>query len=289
MYKEGEKMKVLLIPNFQKNNCEKVTFDVINILKEKNAEIYALYECKQYIKSELVAFISPQSIYKDFDFAITIGGDGTIIEAANILLEREIPIIGVNLGTLGFLAGIETNELNLIYDILCGEYSIDERTTLKVEIEHLNSKTTRFTAINDIVISKNAFSGIIDIDVECNGVETAKYRADGIIFSTASGSTAYAMSAGGPIMHPDIKGIALTPICAHSLFARTIILPESEQITVKTNAESVKKRVFVVADGLNSVDITEGDIIKISKYNKNIKFIRINGKSFYSSINKKLM
>ncbi len=282
-------MKVLLIPNFQKDGCEKITLDVIRILKEGNAEIFALYESKLYIKSESVAFISPENLSSDIEFAITIGGDGTIIEAANLLLEHEIPIIGVNLGTLGFLAGIETNELNLIYDILCGKYSIDERTTLKAEIEHSNGMKTQFTAINDIVISKNAFSGIIDIDVECNGVETAKYRADGVIFSTASGSTAYAMSAGGPIMNPDVKAIALTPICAHSLFARTIILPENEQITVKTNAESIKRKVFVVADGLNSVDIEKGDVIKISKYDKNIKFIRISEKSFYSSVNSKLM
>lgn len=282
-------MKVLLIPNFQKISCEKVTLDVIRILKEGNAEIFALYESKSHIKSESVAFISPENLSSDIDFAITIGGDGTIIEAANLLLEHEIPIIGVNLGTLGFLAGIEIDEINLIYDILRGKYNIDERTTLKAEIEHINGEKTRFTAINDIVISKNAFSGIIDIDVECNGVETAKYRADGIIFSTASGSTAYAMSAGGPIMNPGVKAIALTPICAHSLFARTIILPENEQITVKTNAESVKRKVFVVADGLNSIDIEKGDIIKISKYNKNIKFIRNSEKSFYSSVNNKLM
>ena len=282
-------MKVLLIPNFQKNGCEKVTLMVMEILKQANTEIFALYESKPYIKNESVAFISPENLSQSFDFAITIGGDGTIIEAANLLLEYEIPIIGVNLGTLGFLAAIETNELNLIYNILSGKYSIDERTTLKAEIEHLNGTKTQFTAINDIVISKNAFSGIIDIDVECNGVETAKYRADGIIFSTASGSTAYAMSAGGPIMHPDVKAITLTPICAHSLFARTIILPENEQITVKTNAESVKKKVFVVADGLNSIDIEEGDVIKISKYSKNTKFIKIDGKNFYSSVNKKLM
>lgn len=282
-------MKVLLIPNFQKENCEKISLDVIKILNGGNAEIFALYESKPYIKSESVAFISPESLSSDFDFALTIGGDGTIIKASNLLLEHEIPIIGVNLGTLGFLTGIETDELNLISDILCGKYVIDERTTLKVEIEHSDGKITRFTAINDIVISKNAFSGIIDIDVKCNGVETAKYRGDGIIFSTASGSTAYAMSAGGPIMHPDVKAITITPICAHSLFARTIILPENEQITVKTNAESVKRKVFVVADGLGSVDIDEGDVIKISKYDKNIKFIQINGKSFYSSVNRKLM
>lgn len=282
-------MKVLLIPNFQKEYSEKISLNVISILKEGKAEIYALYESKPYIKSESVAFISPDNISSDFDFALTIGGDGTIIKASNLILEHEIPIIGINLGTLGFLAEIEKNELYLISEILNGNYDIDERTTLKAEIEHSSGRKTQFTAINDIVVSKNAFSGIIDIEVDCNNVPTAKYRGDGVIFSTSSGSTAYAMSAGGPIMHPDVKAIALTPICAHSLFARTIILPENEKITIKTNAELTKKRVFVVADGLNSVDIDNGDVIRISKYDKNIRFIRIKGKSFYSSINQKLM
>ncbi|MEE1280124.1 MAG: NAD(+)/NADH kinase [Oscillospiraceae bacterium] len=282
-------MKVLLLPNFQKNECFQITLKVIDVIKKAGADIFALDYNKQNINDDHLTYLSPNQINSDIDFAIAIGGDGTIIKAANLLLEREIPLIGVNLGTLGFLAGIEKDEIELLSSILAGKFTIDERMTLEVSICRQNGTQQCFTSINDVVICKNAFSGIIDLDVYCSDVPTAHYRADGIIFSTPSGSTAYAMSAGGPIMHPDVKAISLTPICAHSLLSRPIILPEYEEITVKTNADSAKRKVFVVADGLNSADVAENDIIKICRYEKNIKFISANEKSFYSAVNKKLM
>ncbi len=282
-------MKVLLLPNFKKDNCQYVLQCVIDILLKSNVRIFSLNENKDLIKQECVEYITPNQISSDIGFVITIGGDGTIIRAANLVLEHSIPIIGVNLGTLGFLADIEKNEIEVLKSVINGKYTIDKRMTLQVTVVKKNGKEHSFTAINDVAICKNAFSGIIDFDVFCSNTKTAHYRADGIIFSTASGSTAYAMSAGGPIMHPDVKAISLTPICSHLLMSRTIILPEYEEIIVKTNAESQKKHVFVVADGLNSIDIAEDDIIKIKRYCKDIRFIRVNDKSFYSAINKKLM
>ena len=152
-----------------------------------------------------------------------------------------------------------------------------------------NDKETKFTAINDIIILKNAPSGILDIDILCSGIETARYKADGVILSTASGSTAYAMSAGGPIIHPSVKAINLTPICAHSLLSRPIILPEFENITVKTNANNQEKRAYIVSDGINSIELNQNDDINVSRYEKNIKFVNIEGKNYYSAINTKLM
>ena len=282
-------MKVLLLPNYQKDGCEQIVLNVIDILKKENTEILSLNDNIEYIKDTAVSFIDPKEIDPTIDFAVTIGGDGTIIKAANLLLEPQIPLIGINLGTLGFLAGIEKDEIELLYSVLKGDYLVDERMTLQVSISHQDGRFQEYTAINDVVICKNAFSGIIDLDVICGEIPTAHYRGDGVIFSTASGSTAYAMSAGGPIMHPDVKAISLTPICAHSLLSRTIILPEYEEIVVKANADSNKRKVFVVADGLNSIDLSENDIVKIRKYSKNIKFICIKDKNYYSAINDKLM
>ncbi len=282
-------MRVLVLPNFQKHDCLNVTNTVIEVLKKGKTEILALTDTQKYLQHDFVSFISPDQINADIDLAVTIGGDGTIIKAANLLLEYEIPLIGVNLGTLGFLAGIEKNEINLLSSVIEGNYTIDERMTLQVSICHQDGTQNHFTAINDIVICKNAFSGIIDLDIFCGNIETAHYRADGVIFSTSSGSTAYAMSAGGPIIHPYVKAISLTPICAHSLLARTIVLPEYETINIKVNADSVRKKVFVVADGLHSVDVVESDVITIHRYNKNIKFLCLKGKNYYSAINKKLM
>ncbi|MBE6788222.1 MAG: NAD(+)/NADH kinase [Ruminococcaceae bacterium] len=281
-------MKVLLLPNFQKEECGSITCKVIEELAKDNVEILALSEVRAFFDDSRVRFVSSERLEKDISFAVAIGGDGTIIKSANLLLEYDIPLIGVNLGTLGFLATIEKDEIDLLHKITSGEYKLEERLTLQVSIGH-KDRVKKFTAVNDIIICKNAFSGILDIDICCADIKTANYRADGIIISTASGSTAYAMSAGGPIMHPSVKAITITPICAHSLLSRPIILPEFENISVKTNANLNKKQAFVVADGINSEQITQHDEITVSRYEKNIKFICVEGKSYYSAINKKLM
>ncbi len=283
-------MKALLLPNFQKQNCQKIIDEAVSILKSEGVEILCFETDIDKLNELGICSITKQDIAKEnIDFALTIGGDGTIIRAANLLLEQDIPIIGINLGTLGFLAGIEKDELELLRDVVKGNYKIDERTTLHISVKHPDKTEVEFTAINDIVICKNAISGIIDLNISCGGIKTAHYRADGVIISTASGSTAYAMAAGGPIMHPGVKGISITPICAHSLHARTIVLPEYEVININTDANSKRIKAFVVADGISSEEITEDDVIEIKRYEKNVKFISLNGKSFYSSIDNKLM
>ena len=281
-------LKILLLPNSNKEKCQNVVLDVIKQLKKDNVKILALDENKNEINSNDVTYISQENITSDISFAVAIGGDGTIIRAANLILEKEIPIIGINLGTLGFLAGIEKDEIELLHNLVVGKYSVEERLTLKAIVKS-DDKNTVFTAINDIIISKSAPSGILNIDVSCSGTQTARYRADGIILSTASGSTAYAMSAGGPIMHPSVKAISLTPICAHSLLSRPIILPEFEEVIINTNADNVEKQAFVVADGLRSVKLQKNDKIFVSRYQKNIKFVNIEGKNYYSAINQKLI
>ena len=281
-------MKVLLIPNTQKNDAIKIAKIVYNILIEKSVEIYAFNDCKPYFSNLNVYFIDENDNFKNIDIAFVIGGDGTIIGAANLLLESETPIFGINCGTLGFLAAIESCELEKINDVIKGNYIIEERITLRTTI-HSKQETTSFLAINDVVISKNTVTGILDIDIDCGNIRTAHYRGDGVIISTPSGSTAYAMSAGGPIMHPYVKAIAITPICAHSLKARTMVLPENEKISIKTNADFVNKSAYVVADGKNYKELLDGDTVEISRYNKNIKFVTLNTNNYYFNVNRKLM
>lgn len=281
-------MKVLLIPNTSKCDIKNITNDVISLLINKKVEIFALNEDKSFYNNNFFKYICGNDISGEIDFVIVIGGDGTILKAVSLTMEYEIPIIGINLGTLGFLAAIEKNEINLLNSILDGDYIIDQRMTLKATIFHQNNTRT-LCAVNDIVLSKNAITGILDIDVICGDVETAKYKCDGVIVSTASGSTAYAMSAGGPIMHPGVKAISITPVCSHSLYSRTIVLPENEKIILKSNADSKHKRAFVVADGINSEELYENDYVEIERYNKNINFVTLKHKNYYSSINTKLI
>lgn len=281
-------MKVLLIPNTQKDEAIKIAESVYNILNEKSVDIYSFCDCKTFFSELNINFINKTDDFKNIDIAFVIGGDGTIIGAANLLLESEIPIFGINCGTLGFLAAIESSEIEKIIDVIEGNYLIQERITLKTTI-HSKQESKSFLAINDVVISKNTVTGILDIDVECSNIKTAHYRGDGVIISTPSGSTAYAMSAGGPIMHPYVKAIAITPICAHSLQARTMVLPENEKISIKTNAGAVNKSAYVVADGKHYKELQDGDTVEISRYNKNIKFITLNTNNYYFTVNRKLM
>jgi len=281
-------MKILLIPNTQKEKAINIAKSVYNILIDKSVNLFAFSDCKAYFSEFNITFINKSDNLNNIDIAFIIGGDGTIIEAANILLKYEIPLFGINCGTLGFLAAIESNELERINDVIQGNYLIEERIALKTTI-HSKQDNTNFLAINDVVISKNTITGILDIDVNCSNIKTAHYRGDGVIVSTPSGSTAYAMSAGGPIMHPYVKAIAITPICAHSLQARTMVLPENEIITIKTNAGLVNKSAYVVADGKKYKELQDGDIVEISRYNKNIKFVTLNTNNYYFNVNNKLM
>lgn len=281
-------MKVLLIPNTQKENAMIVAKNVCEILSSNSVDIYAFSDCSSFFSEQNIFFLNDFESLCNIDIAFVIGGDGTIIRAANRLLEAEIPIFGINCGTLGFLASIESSELTKINDVIDGKYIIEERIALKTSINS-GGNTKTFFAINDVVISKNTVTGILDVDVDCNNMRIAHYRGDGIIISTPSGSTAYAMSAGGPIMHPYVKAIAITPICAHSLQARTMVLPENEKISIKTNAGKVNRSAFVVADGKNFEELRDGDVVEIVRNDKNIKFVTLNTNNYYFTVNKKLM
>ena len=281
-------MKILLIPNTKKENAIIVAKRVCKILSSRSIDIYAFSDCSSFFPEQNIIFINNFEKLNNIDIAFVIGGDGTIIGAANRLLEADIPIFGINCGTLGFLASIESSELDKINNVLDGKYIIEERVVLKASI-YSGKDSKSFLAINDVVISKNTVTGILDIDLTCSNIRTAHYRGDGVIISTPSGSTAYAMSAGGPIMHPYVKAIAITPICAHSLQARTMVLPENEIISIKTNAGSVDKSAYVVVDGKKFKELQDRDVIEIVRYDKNVKFVTLNTNNYYYNVNKKLM
>ena len=276
-------MNAILFPNFSSKDSMEITQKIVDKLISLNVSVYFENEIKEKLSHNSINFINLEDMH-DFIFAVVIGGDGTIIKSAKKLLEYGIPLVAVNLGHLGFLSSIEKNELDKLELIVNGEYTIDNRMSICAKIGD-----KRIVAVNDIVISKNSVSGIINFDIKCSDIETAHYKADGVIFSTPSGSTAYAMSAGGPIVHPSVKAFSFTPICAHSLFARTIILPKDEKVCVKAFANHQKNDVLAVADGVDTVKITENDVIYIQRYEKDAKFIKLKDNEFYYSVNKKLM
>ena len=185
----------------------------------------------------------------DIDLAVVIGGDGTFLYAGRSLLSKNIPLLGINTGRLGFLADLPEDHLeDSLNGILSGEYQREQRRTLAVHVTHQGQNTARFHAINDAVIHKRSMARMIEVDVYARGQYLSHYRADGLILSTPTGSTAYALSAGGPIIEPTLGAMLVVPICPHTLTQRPVVLDADSDIEVRISASSIKD-VQLTIDG----------------------------------------
>jgi NAD+ kinase len=218
------------------------------------------------------------------DIIITLGGDGTILRVAKQAAFMGIPVLGINVGRLGFMAAIDVDELDCLNMLFSGNYTIEERMMLDITTEQ---SPNTFYALNDAVVSKSAISRIIDIKLESNGRLINNYRADGIIVSTPTGSTAYALSAGGPIIDPVLDSISVTPICPHSLVSRTILFSPSSVIGVSTNIFDDRKS-YLTIDGQEAFKLRDKEIVTIRKSDTKASLIRLKDLTFYQALNNKL-
>jgi len=271
-------MKAMLIANFQRENARETAAEILNLLREKSFEI-DLYEYSyegDYPKEEL----------NETEIIIAVGGDGTIIHTAKMAAVLKKTVLGVNAGRLGFVASLEVSEIERIPDILKGRYETEERMLLQAEVVHVGEAKTVY-ALNDIVIS-GELSKIIDYALSVDGNMEYNYRADGVIISTPTGSTAYALSAGGPVIAPSMQCIEYTPICPHSLFNRSIIFEEHTVLTV-TLASKHTGKMYITADGEQPIELMSGDRIKFSKAPVSAQFVYSSRKNFYDILNRKLI
>ena len=274
-------MVVGILPNLDKRGVPDVMERMLSILIENNIQPY-LPEQISYLGYES---IPEEEFYNKADVIITVGGDGTIIRYAKTAAKYGIPVLGINAGRLGFLANIEANQLSLLSKLKTGEYETEKRMILDVKLVENGQEMANFTAVNDAVISSGFMSRLIDIQAYIDH-EPINYRADGLIVSTPTGSTAYSMSAGGPIIDPAINNMIITPICSHSLSAKPIIL--SGDTTVKFKAFSIKKSdVYLLIDGRRSYSIKPFTEIYISKSKNNISLIKLTRRSFYKTLSEK--
>jgi NAD+ kinase len=240
-----------------------------------------------YKGNELVDPKPGQSV-PDADLAIVLGGDGTVLYSCRLFAEKPIPVLGVNLGTIGFMAEVVREEwLSAFEKYVRGELGISERLMLSVSVLRGNQLLLRETALNDCVLSGSASSRMIFIDVELSGIELGRYRADGIILATPTGSTAYSLSAGGPILHPETDALILTPICPHSLSNRPLVLPGSEKITL-TLKQKQRIPVTLTVDGRGVFLPEEGDVIQVSRHRSKALLVKSDKRSFYEIVHAKL-
>ena len=221
-----------------------------------------------------------------YDLVIVLGGDGTLLSVARSV-PAQVPILGVNLGRLGFLTELSRSDLYpSLVELMAGRYSLEERSLFDVELRRFAGPVSRYRAFNDVVIAKSALAQIIEIELQVDGRLMARYRSDGLIISTPNGSTAYNLSAGGPILYPALPVAVLTPICPHSLSFRPIVVPDSEAIEVRLQTQ--KEEVFLTVDGQEGGSIRFRDTVVVARSEATVQLVRLSDRTFYDSLRDKL-
>lgn len=222
----------------------------------------------------------------DADLIICFGGDGTILHMSKTATRAGIPILGVNIGTMGFMAELESTELEQLKRLATGEFTIDKRMMLDVTVFRDRDIIFHDICLNDVVVTKGAVARIVHLAVECDGVEAMECGGDGVIVATPTGSTAYSLSAGGPIVEPAAHSILVTPICAHDVGSRCMVASDQRIITVRLT-RNARRNAYLSVDGGKSVRLNMGDVTKIKKSNLETSLVRLKDRSFYDVVNQK--
>lgn len=221
-----------------------------------------------------------------YDLVVVLGGDGTLLSVARSLADS-IPILGVNMGNLGFLTEVPRSELYpSVMKFLEGDYEVDERALLDVSLRRATGEEVSYRVLNDAVINKSALARIIELVVTVDGHRVATYRSDGLIISTPTGSTAYNLAAGGPILNPQLPVVVVTPICPHTLTLRPIVVPDSASVELRL--ETSHEEVYLTLDGQEGAQIEYGDTIRLRRSNDVVRLVKTSDRTFYDSLRDKL-
>ena len=257
-------------------------------LTKKKKKIFYDNNSYKYFKGEKGH--SKEKLLGKADLVIVLGGDGTILKTARRLTSKKVLVLGVNLGSLGFLTECMPDKLFECLDkILKGQHTIDKRTLLRVTIYRGEKKLDTFLALNDAVVNQGAFARLIALDLEINNRKVVNFKADGLIVATPTGSTAHSLSAGGPIVHPSIESLTITPICPNSLSMRPIVLPDDRQLTVTIETQRREKTALIglTLDGQDMLILEYGDKIKFRRSKRKIYMVRT-GNRYYKMLRNKL-
>ena len=279
---------IAIYPNLQKDpKLEYTKKTVEKILEYKKTVLLPEFlESSDLSKIDEAVYLSLEELFKKCDLLVTLGGDGTILNIAKDAARYETPVMGINIGNLGFLTVADKDGFSVFDDVFSGNYYINFCPLLEIEVFESDKKVETFFAFNDAVI-KGLDSKMVSLKISVDGFEMSKYSADGVIFSTASGSTAYSMSAGGPIVHPNLKCILITPICAHSLNARSVITPFESVITAST-LPPYRCDAILSVDGKTSYTLKDTSYINIKKSDKSTKLLGTYSNSFFDNVREKL-
>jgi NAD+ kinase len=281
-------MKIGIFANIQKKHVREVLCSLLNWIDKRNIEIIMGQELSDWLQYEesSVTVVPQKDLSKTSDIILTMGGDGTILSAARIVRDSGKPIIGINLGGLGFLTEISIEDLyEKMEKIIQGDFTIEKRMVLQVHVIEGGEKKSYF-ALNDVVLDRGGSPRVIKADVTIDDEFFNTYVSDGIIVSTPTGSTAYSLSAWGPIVVPSLESIILNPICPHSLTARPTVIPAESKVVLKIRQDDSMSLLSI--DGQENIRISSGTLVEIQKGNFYIHFVTFSDHCFFDLLRKKL-
>ena len=281
--------KVILTPNPYRDKNFLTVREAAQILKDAGVEtrICLPFEVdRSYDLPKDLRFSRLDRELPTADAVICFGGDGTILHMAKAATRQGIPILGVNIGTMGFMAELESTELDQLRRLADDDYAIDSRMMLDVTVHRDRDIIFHDICLNDVVVTKGAVARIVHLCVKCDGVQAIECGGDGIIVATPTGSTAYSLSAGGPIVEPEAHNIIITPICAHDVATRGIVASENRVITVGLT-KNARRSAYLSVDGGKAVRMNMGDVATVRKSKLMTKLVRLKDRSFYDVVNMK--
>ncbi len=277
---------IALFVNRDRDQSLEVTKEVILLLKKYNKNIVLDESLKPYISADGVTFVCGDEMFQKCDMVIALGGDGTILKIVNQAAENNVPIAGINLGHLGFLTQAEKGDLSNVVKILEGDFSVEHRMMLDARVIKSGKISEAFSALNDIIIRGDQ-SKMISLTAEVNNTEASRYLADGIIIATSTGSTAYSLSCGGPIVHKGLDCMIMTPICPHTMKSRCMVIPPEFSVAVRFDA-SYCSEVDLKVDGILAKRLGKDEYIEVVRSEKRVPLINVNSREYFDVISQKL-
>ena len=281
--------RVILSPNPYRDKHFQTLREALAVLKDAGIETRVCLPFEVDRSYELPRDIRFSRLDRELPNAsmvICFGGDGTLLHMAKAATRHGIPILGVNIGTMGFMAELESGELSQLARIASGDYTIDHRMMLDVTVQRDRDIIYHDLCLNDVAITKGAVARIVHLEVKCDGVPAMECGGDGVIVATPTGSTAYSLSAGGPIVEPDAHSILITPICAHDIMSRCIVASDKRTVSV-TMTRNAKRNAYLSVDGGKAIRMNMGDVVTIHKSELCTRLVWLKDRSFYDVVNMK--
>ena len=280
---------VILTPNPYRDKNFQTVRSAVKVLREAGIEpkLCLPFEVdRSYELPKDLRFSRLDRELPNAEMVVCFGGDGTILHMAKTATRKGIPILGVNIGTMGFMAELESSEMDKLALLATGEYTLESRMMLDVTVQRDRDIIFHDICLNDVVVTKGAVARIVHLAVQCDGVQAMECGGDGIVVATPTGSTAYSLSAGGPIVEPDAQNIIITPICAHDVGSRCIVASDKRVITVGL-VQNARRNAYLSVDGGKALRLNMGDVTTVRKSNLSTKLVRLKDRSFFDVVNAK--